>query len=72
MHAAAKPLRVCAQKIALLVTHGIFPCPAPRPGWNACSSCFGDSSKERRYLILPAFKSGNIYAVDVRDPKNPK
>ncbi|KAH9324817.1 hypothetical protein KI387_004995 [Taxus chinensis] len=23
-------------------------------GWNACSSCHGDSSVQRRYLILPS------------------
>jgi selenium-binding protein 1 len=23
-------------------------------GWNSCSSCYGDSSCERRYLILPS------------------
>ena len=23
-------------------------------GWNACSSCHGDSSQQRRYLVLPS------------------
>ena len=23
-------------------------------GWNACSSCHGDATRERRYLIFPA------------------
>ena len=23
-------------------------------GWNACSSCYGDSKTSRRYLVLPA------------------
>lgn len=41
-------------------------------GWNACSSCHEDATKERRYLILPAFGSGRIYAVDVADPTAPK
>jgi selenium-binding protein 1 len=22
-------------------------------GWNACSSCYGDRSKKRQFLILP-------------------
>jgi selenium-binding protein 1 len=41
-------------------------------GWNACSSCFGDASKARRFLVLPALKSGRIYAVDVSEPRAPK
>lgn len=41
-------------------------------GWNACSSCFGDSSAQRKFLILPGVKSGRIYAIDVRDPRAPK
>lgn len=41
-------------------------------GWNACSSCYGDPGKERRFLILPALKSGNINIVDMADPKKPK
>lgn len=41
-------------------------------GWNACSSCYDDASKERRFLILPAFKSGRVYAIDVLDTRNPK
>src|SRR5690606_7345805 len=36
-------------------------------GWNACSSCHGDESKSRRYLILPGFKSGRINVVDTED-----
>lgn len=41
-------------------------------GWNACSSCHSDASKARKYLILPAVKSGRIYAVDVSDERQPK
>jgi hypothetical protein len=41
-------------------------------GWNACSSCYGDASVSRRFLVLPALKSGRIYAVDVGQPRAPK
>ncbi|KIZ05928.1 hypothetical protein MNEG_2020 [Monoraphidium neglectum] len=41
-------------------------------GWNACSSCHGDPSKERRFLIVPAFGSGRIYVIDVKDPTQPR
>ncbi|KAM0044985.1 putative selenium-binding protein [Helianthus debilis subsp. tardiflorus] len=41
-------------------------------GWNACSSCYGDSSTSRRFLVLPALVSGRIYAVDTqKDPRAP-
>jgi selenium-binding protein 1 len=41
-------------------------------GWNACSSCHGDSSKGRKYLILPGVRSTNFYIIDTHtDPKNP-
>nr|XP_061789788.1 methanethiol oxidase-like [Nerophis lumbriciformis] len=41
-------------------------------GWNACSSCFGDASKKRDRLILPALISSRIYVVDVgSDPRRP-
>ncbi|KAL8184763.1 UNVERIFIED_CONTAM: Methanethiol oxidase [Gekko kuhli] len=33
-------------------------------GWNACSSCFGDSTKKRNRLVLPCFGSSRIYVVD--------
>ncbi|KAK8490344.1 hypothetical protein V6N13_009016 [Hibiscus sabdariffa] len=39
-------------------------------GWNACSSCHGDPSVHRRFLILPSVASGRIYVVDTS--KNPK
>lgn len=42
-------------------------------GWNACSSCFGDISKKRNRLILPALISSRIYVVDVgTDPRAPR
>ncbi|KAM9806733.1 methanethiol oxidase [Syngnathus typhle] len=42
-------------------------------GWNACSSCFGDASKKRNRLILPALISSRIYVVDVgADPRKPR
>ncbi|KAI0530725.1 hypothetical protein KFK09_000273 [Dendrobium nobile] len=41
-------------------------------GWNACSSCHGDPSTDRRYLILPSLLSGRIYVIDTAtDPKAP-
>ncbi|XP_060094683.1 methanethiol oxidase-like [Heteronotia binoei] len=33
-------------------------------GWNACSSCFGDTTKKRNRLILPSLDSSRIYVVD--------
>lgn len=30
-------------------------------GWNACSSCFGSTTQARKYLVLPALKSGRVY-----------
>uniref|UniRef100_A0A8C7QUZ3 Methanethiol oxidase n=1 Tax=Oncorhynchus mykiss TaxID=8022 RepID=A0A8C7QUZ3_ONCMY len=42
-------------------------------GWNACSSCFGDSSKKRNRLILPSLISSRIYIVDTgTDPRAPQ
>ncbi|XP_042026580.1 selenium-binding protein 1-like isoform X2 [Salvia splendens] len=41
-------------------------------GWNACSSCHGDPSAARRFLVLPSLLSGRIYAVDTqKDPRAP-
>ncbi|XP_033132270.1 selenium-binding protein 1 isoform X3 [Brassica rapa] len=41
-------------------------------GWNSCSSCHGDASADRRYLVLPSFISGRIYAIDTKaDPRAP-
>ncbi|KAG8146976.1 putative Selenium binding protein [Naja naja] len=33
-------------------------------GWNACSSCFGDTTKKRNRLILPSLISSRIYVID--------
>ena len=41
-------------------------------GWNACSSCHGDAKKDRRYLILPGFKSSRIHVVDTSDQRAPR
>ncbi|KAI3997766.1 hypothetical protein MKX01_007653 [Papaver californicum] len=41
-------------------------------GWNSCSSCHGDPSADRRFLILPSLLSGRIYVVDTKDPKAPR
>jgi selenium-binding protein 1 len=42
-------------------------------GWNACSSCHHDASKERRYLILPGVRSSNLHIVDcATDPRRPR
>lgn len=41
-------------------------------GWNACSSCHGDPTKSRRYLIVPGLVSGRIHVIDVADPRVPK
>ncbi|MER8608052.1 selenium-binding family protein [Mesorhizobium sp. M1233] len=41
-------------------------------GWNACSSCHGDASMERKYLIVPGVRSTNLHIVDCgTDPRNP-
>jgi len=42
-------------------------------GWNACSSCHDDSSKERKYLIVPGVRSSRLHIVDTAtNPKKPK
>jgi selenium-binding protein 1 len=41
-------------------------------GWNACSSCHGDASKSRRYLVIPGIFSSRIYVVDAIDPATPR
>ncbi|MEQ8998945.1 MAG: selenium-binding family protein [Coleofasciculus sp. B1-GNL1-01] len=41
-------------------------------GWNACSSCHGDSSKSRRFLVIPGIRSSRIYIVDTAEAKAPK
>ncbi|WP_025770982.1 selenium-binding family protein [Thioalkalivibrio sp. HK1] len=42
-------------------------------GWNACSSCHKDASKERRYLIVPGVRTTNLHIVDcATDPRAPR
>jgi len=41
-------------------------------GWNACSSCHGDESKSRRYLIAGGFRSGRIHILDTADERAPR
>lgn len=40
-------------------------------GWNACSSCHGDESRSRRFIVLPGFRSSRIHIVDTNDPRAP-
>lgn len=41
-------------------------------GWNACSSCHGDETKMRRYLVVPGLGSSRIHILDASDPRAPK
>jgi selenium-binding protein 1 len=41
-------------------------------GWNACSSCHGDPTLARRFLVLPGLQTGNIHIVDMSDPRQPR
>ena len=42
-------------------------------GWNACSSCHHDNTRERRYLIVPGVRSSNLHIVDtMADPRRPR
>ncbi len=41
-------------------------------GWNACSSCHADKTKQRRYLLLPGLRSNRIHVADLADPRAPK
>ncbi len=41
-------------------------------GWNACSSCHGDESRHRRFLVVPGLASGNIHILDTVDPRSPR
>jgi selenium-binding protein 1 len=36
-------------------------------GWNICSSCHGKPG-DRRYLIVPGFRSSRIHVIDAKDP----
>ena len=40
-------------------------------GWNACSSCHGDSEKQRRFIIMGGFKSSRIYIIDTANATKP-
>jgi selenium-binding protein 1 len=40
-------------------------------GWNACSSCHGDSNRQRRFIVLGGFKSSRIYIVDTENETKP-
>ncbi len=40
-------------------------------GWNACSSCYDDDSKARRFLIVPGFRSSRIHILDTEDERAP-
>ncbi len=41
-------------------------------GWNACSSCHGEEGKERRFLVMPGFRSSRVYVVDTKDERAPR
>src|SRR3712207_2664985 len=41
-------------------------------GWNACSSCHGDASKSRRFLVIPGQRSSRIYILDTEEARSPK
>ena len=42
-------------------------------GWNACSSCHHDATKQRRYLIVPGVRPSNLHIVDCGvDQKSPR
>jgi selenium-binding protein 1 len=40
-------------------------------GWNACSSCYTDASKSRRFLIVPGIVSGRIHILDMENERAP-
>lgn len=41
-------------------------------GWNACSSCYGDPTRSRRYLVLPGLSSSRIHIIDTIDAAAPR
>ncbi|HEY9632811.1 MAG TPA: selenium-binding family protein [Coleofasciculaceae cyanobacterium] len=41
-------------------------------GWNACSSCHDDTSKSRRFLVIPGQRSSRVYIIDTADQRAPK
>lgn len=41
-------------------------------GWNACSSCHDDPSRQRNLLVCPSITSGRVYFFDVAtNPRKP-
>ncbi|VDK49073.1 unnamed protein product [Anisakis simplex] len=38
-------------------------------GWNACSSCFGDKTAKRSYLVVPCLLSSRVYFINTTNPK---
>ncbi|NBC16022.1 MAG: selenium-binding protein [Bacteroidetes bacterium] len=40
-------------------------------GWNACSSCYDDDSKARRFLVVPGNRSSRIHILDTEDERAP-
>lgn len=41
-------------------------------GWNACSSCHGDPTRARRFLVLPGLSSSRIHVIDTEQPAAPR
>ncbi|MGH7134904.1 MAG: selenium-binding family protein [Pirellulales bacterium] len=41
-------------------------------GWNACSSCHGDATMSRHYLVVPGLRSGRIHIIDAAAHAAPK
>ena len=41
-------------------------------GWNACSSCYSDETKSRRYMIVPGNVSGRIHILDASEERAPE
>jgi selenium-binding protein 1 len=41
-------------------------------GWNTCSSCHGDTTRSRRFLVIPGIRSSRLYVVDIAEAKAPK
>lgn len=41
-------------------------------GWNACSSCHGDPTRQRRFLIAGGQRSSRIHIIDTADPRAPR
>ncbi|KAK9501062.1 hypothetical protein O3M35_002176 [Rhynocoris fuscipes] len=40
-------------------------------GWNACSSCYKNSTKKRDKLVIPSLVSSRIYILDTTDQEKP-